>query len=104
MAPPQKPKFEGGCDAPEDAFMVPLRWVSTTSKKDDANMEMYNMSAISDAPPPWRSLKIPTLRNNQALKPFTRLFRFQEAPAPKSSSLQIAQADTDKAAKKSRKS
>ena len=93
---PPKPKFEAGCDLPEDAVMVPFWWVGTTSNKDDANMEMHHMSV--------EGLKIPTMRNNQALKPFTRLFKFQEAPAPKSSSLQIGKADTDKPAKKPRKS
>ena len=93
---PPKPKFEAGCDLPEDAVMVPFWWVGTTSNKDDANMEMYHMSV--------NGLQIPTLRNTQALKQFTRLLKFQEAPVPKSSSLQIAKTATCKPAKKSRKS
>ena len=76
--------------------MVPFWWVSTTSKKDDANMEMHHMKV--------GGLQIPTMRNTEALKQFTRLLKFQEAPVPKSSSLQIAKADTGKPAKKSRKS
>ena len=93
---PQKPKFEAGCDAPEDAVMVPFWWVSTTSKKDDANVEMHHIKV--------GGLQIPTLRNTEALKQFTRLVKFQEAPAPRSSSLQIAKEDTGKTGKKARKS
>ena len=76
--------------------MVPFWWVSTTSNKDVANMEMHHMSV--------NGLQIPTLRNTQALTQLTRPLKFQEAPAPKSSSLQIAKADTGRPAKKSRKS
>ena len=44
------------------------------------------------------------LRNTQPLKQFTRLLQFQEAQVPKRSYLRIGKADTDKPAKKTRKS
>ena len=94
---PTKPPL--ACKDPESYIMAAFWWVATTSDKDDANMEMHQISV--------NGCKIPIMKNSKAIPPCTKLRKFQAAPAVvKASSLTIVPtASAEKPpAKKARKS
>jgi hypothetical protein len=78
----------------QHVMMAAFWWVAGTSDNDLVNMEVHESSVDG--------IKIPTLRNNRVLKPFTKLYKFQPLAPVKTSSLKIEPAakPADKPAKK----
>ena len=88
--PPSKP------NATEVEFkqvtMAAFWWVAGTSNKDLVNMVVHE--SVVDG------MKIPTLRNNRMILPFTKLYKFQPVAPAKTSSLKIVREPAEKPANK----
>ena len=96
MAPTKPPLT---CKDPESYMIGAFWWVATTSDKDDANMEMHQMSV--------NGCKIPIMKNSKAIPPVTKLRKFQATHVVvKASSLKIVPKESAEKpfAKKARKS
>ena len=76
--------------------MAAFWWVAGTSNNDLVNMVVHE--SVVDG------MKIPTLRNNRMILPFTKLYKFQPVAPAKTSSLKIVREPTEKPAAKRRKS
>jgi hypothetical protein len=86
--PPAKPP----ANVPEVDFkqvtMAAFWWVAGTSNKDLVNMVVHE--SVVDG------MKIPTLKNNRMILPFTKLYKFQPVAPAKTSSLKIVREPTEK--------
>ena len=68
--------------------MAAFWWVAGTSNNDLVNMVVHE--SVVDG------MKIPTLRNNRMILPFTKLYKFQPVAPAKTSSLKIVREPTEK--------
>ena len=92
--PPAKPQ---GAEVDfQQVTMAAFWWVAGTSDNDLVNMVVHE--SVVDG------MKIPTLRNNRMILPFTKLYKFQPMAPAKTSSLKIVREPTEKPAAKRRKS
>ena len=72
--------------------MAAFWWVAGTSNNDLVNMVVHE--SVVDG------MKIPTLRNNRMILPFTKLYKFQPVAPAKTSSLKIVRETAEKPADK----
>ena len=98
--PPAKPPQELHCGYSQ-VLMAAFWWVAGTSNTDLVNIVVHE--SVVDG------VKIPTLKNNKIILPFTKLYKFQPLAPAKTSSLKIehekpAEKPSDKPAAKKRKS
>ena len=91
--PPSRAK-----EVDEDGTFCAYYWVSNTSAKEAANMEVHHITS--------KGVKIPVLRNSRMLAPYEKLCTYKAAPAPAGTTLcGSGSASPDKPpAKKARKS
>ena len=90
ITPPPKPTFDpqNATKVSDDVILSAFFWVSTTSDKSEANLQLEEKTI--------KGITVPVLRNHVNLKPFSRLYRFV-APKAKASEVQPEPAPKKKA-------